>query len=185
MNTNIVDLATRVAVLKALQDALRTEYDTARADVDDALRALHQSLGVTQMEVRLPGHPGPVAQITLSVSKPVFRVDEAAFLAWCQAHHPTEVETVTAVRPVWRKALLARIEATDDGRVLDGKTGRVLDFLTAVEPGPPGTTLTFKTGGRDEVARACGDGRFSLTDVLPPAEQQRALPTVDDGPGAA
>ena len=185
MDTNIVDLATRVAVLKALQDALRTEYDTARADVDDALRALHQSLGVTQMEVRLPGHPGPVAQITLSASKPVFRVNDAAFLAWCQAHHPTEVETITAIRPVWRKTLLARVEAAADGRVLDGKTGQVLDFLTVVESGPPGTTLTFKTGGRDEVARACGDGRFNLADVLPPAERQRALPAVDDGLDAA
>jgi hypothetical protein len=170
---------TRAAVLRVVLDEVRKAYDAARQAADAGLVDLHQHLGVTQLEIRLPGHTRSVAQITLSEPKPAFRIDEAAFLTWCQQEHPTEVETivaepVVAVRPAWRKALLARLDITDDGRVVDRDTDRILDFITVAEPPPPGTTLTFKTGGRDAVTGACRDGRLALGDLLGlPADAHR------------
>jgi hypothetical protein len=162
---------TRAAVLRVVLDEVRKAYDAARQAADGELVDLHRNLGVTQVEIRVSGHHRPVAQISLSDPKPAFRIDEAAFLDWCQREHPTEVETVVtdpvvAVRPAWRKSLLGRLDVTDDGAVVDRDTGRVLDFVTVAEPPPPGTSLTFKTGGRDVVAVACREGRLSLGDLL-------------------
>ena len=50
--------------------------------------------------------------------------------------------------------------------MVDRDTGRVLDFVTVAEPAPPGTSLTFKAGGRETVATACREGRLALGDLL-------------------
>ncbi|WDZ83988.1 hypothetical protein [Micromonospora cathayae] len=170
--------AMRAAVLKALLDEVKKAYDLARADADAGMVGLNQSFGVKAIEVRLPGHDAPVAQVTLSEPKAGFVVDEAGFLAWCKQEHPSEVQVtvpapVESVRPAWRKALLARMAVEPDGTVVDGETGRVLDFVEVAEPPPPSTRMTWKTGGREEVARAYRDGRLALPDLLAlPASSQ-------------
>ncbi|TDB80963.1 hypothetical protein [Micromonospora sp. KC721] len=161
----------RAAVLKALMDEVKKVYDAARAEADGRLVELNGALGVKTIEVKLPGHDEPVAQVTLSEPKAGFVVDEAGFLDWCKQKHPTEVQTVVAepveqVRPGWRKALLARMRVEPDGTVVDGETGRILEFVRVAEPPPPSTTLTFKKGGREEVAAAYRDGRLSLPELL-------------------
>lgn len=165
---------TRAAVLKALLDEVRKAYDAARADADAGLTDLHTVLGVTQLEVRLPGCDTPVAQITLKDPAPTYVFDEPAFLAWCQHEHPTEVQQpAPVVRLAYRKALLTRIALDDDGNVIDRETRQPLPFITPAPAGPPSTTLTFKTDGRHEVAKAYRDGRLSIGELL-------ALPTGDD-----
>ncbi|MFI7283077.1 hypothetical protein ACIBOV_22735 [Micromonospora chersina] len=163
--------AMRAAVLKALMDEVRKVYDAARAEADGRLVELNGALGVKTIEVKLAGYDSPVAQVTLSEPKPGFVVEEAGFLAWCKEEHPSEVqvtvpEPVEQVRPAWRKALLARMRVEQDGAVVDGETGRVLDFVKVAEAPPPSTTLTFKKGGREEVARAYRDGRLALPELL-------------------
>ncbi|MFF0467526.1 hypothetical protein ACFYPX_08905 [Micromonospora zamorensis] len=167
--------AMRAAVLKALMDEVKKVYDAARAEADGRLIELNGAIGVKTIEVRLPGYDHPVAQVTLSEPKSGYVVDEAGFLAWCKQEHPSEVGVTTpapveSVRPAWRKALLGRMKVEQDGTVVDGETGRVLDFVKVAEPPPPSTTLTFKRGGREEVARAYRDGRLALPELL-------ALPT--------
>ncbi|SCG15550.1 hypothetical protein GA0070610_1784 [Micromonospora echinofusca] len=161
----------RAAVLKALMDEVKKVYDAARAEADGRLIELNRAIGVKTIEVRLPGYDQPVAQVTLSEPKTGYVVDEAGFLAWCKQEHPSEVQVTTpapveSVRPAWRKALLGRMKVEPDGTVVDGETGRVLDFVEVAEPPPPSTTLTFKKGGREEVARAYRDGRLALPDLL-------------------
>lgn len=168
--------ALRAAALKALLDEVRKAYDAARVEVDDCLVRLHTELGVTGVEVRLPGHDKPVAQLSLSEPKAGYVIDEAAFLTWCHREHPTEVETtapepVTSVRPAWRRALLARLDVID-GRTVDTETGRVLEFITVAEPAAPSSVLTWKTRGREHVAAAYRDDRLTLAEMLP-------LPTAD------
>ncbi|MET8352621.1 hypothetical protein [Micromonospora sp. NPDC005206] len=163
--------AMRAAVLKALMDEVKKVYDAARAEADGRLIELNGAIGVKTIEVRLPGYDQPVAQVTLSEPKSGYVVDEAGFLAWCKQEHPSEVAVTTpapveSVRPAWRKALLGRMKVEQDGTVVDGETGRVLDFVEVAEPPPPSTTLTFKKGGREEVARAYRDGRLALPELL-------------------
>lgn len=173
---NVQQAAMRTAVLKALMDEVRKVYDAARAEADGRLVELHGTLGVKTIEVKLPGFDGPVAQVTLSEPKTGFVIDEAGFLAWCKQEYPSEVhvpEPVEQVRPGWRKVLLARMRVEQDGTVVDGETGRVLDFVGVAEPPPPSTTLTFKKGGREEMARAYRDGRLALPELLAlPASSQ-------------
>ncbi|MFU8873257.1 hypothetical protein [Micromonospora sp. SL4-19] len=171
--------AMRAAVLKALMDEVKKVYNVARGEADGRLVELNGALGVKTIEVRLPGYDGPVAQVTLSDPKTGLVVDEAGFLAYCKAEHPSEVqaavpEPVESVRPAFRKALLGRMRVESDGTVVDGETGRVLDFVEVAEPPPPSTTLTFKKGGREEVAAAYRDGRLALPELLalPAAEQE-------------
>ncbi|MEU0151492.1 hypothetical protein [Micromonospora fulviviridis] len=168
---SVQQAAMRAAVLKALMDEVRKVYDLARAEADGQLVELNGELGVTTVQVKLPGYDGAVAQVTLSEPKTGFVVDEAGFLAWCKQEHPSEVTVTTpapveSVRPAWRKALLGRMKVEQDGTVVDGETGRVLDFVEVAEPPPPSTTLTFKKGGREEVARAYRDGRLALPELL-------------------
>lgn len=172
------EVAMRAAVLKALADEVKKAYDAARHEADSGLIDLHNQLGVTTVEVRVPGCGRAVAQLSLSTPEPGFIVEEAGFLAWCKQEHPTEVEVTTpapveTVRPAWRKALLARMRVEPDGTVVDGETGRVLEFVRVAEPAPPATRLTWKTGGRKEVAAAYRDGRLALGELL-------ALPSVEE-----
>lgn len=169
--SDVRQAAMRAAVLKALLDEVRKVYDAARAEADGGLVQLNGELGVTTIEVRLPGYDQPVAQVSLSAPKTGYVIDEAGFLAYCKREHPSEVEVTTpqpveSVRPAWRKALLGRMLVEEDGAVVDRETGRVLEFVEVVEPGPPSTTMTFKKGGREEVARAYRDGRLALPDLL-------------------
>ncbi|MBL6280132.1 hypothetical protein JMF97_28620 [Micromonospora fiedleri] len=171
--------AMRAAVLKALLDEVKKAYDAARTEADSGMVGLNHSFGVTTIEVRLPGYDSAVAQVTLNEPKTGFVVEEAGLLAYCKAEHPTEVqatvpEPVESVRPAFRKALLGRLRVERDGTVVDGETGRVLDFVKVAEPGPPSTTLTFKKGGREEVAAAYRDGRLALPELLalPAARQE-------------
>jgi hypothetical protein len=171
MTGELPQAAMRAAVLKALADEVKKAYDAARTESDEQLVQLHDQLGVTTIEVRVPGYGRAVAQIALSLPEPGFVVDEGGFLAWCRQEHPTEVEVSTpkpveTVRPAWRKALLGRMRVEQDGTVVDGETGRVLDFVRIAEPPPPSTRMTWKTGGREEVARAYRDGRLALGDLL-------------------
>ncbi|MFG1660738.1 hypothetical protein ACGFIY_29795 [Micromonospora chersina] len=171
--------AMRAVVLKALMDEVRKAYDVARAEADGSLVELNAELGATTIEVRLPGYGAAVAQVTLTEPKAGFVVDEGGFLAYCKQEHPSEVQAtvpapVELVRPAFRKALLGRMKVEQDGTVVDGETGRVLDFVEVAEPPPPSTTLTFKKGGREEVASAYRDGRLALPELLalPAAEQE-------------
>ncbi|MGI5151401.1 hypothetical protein ACQEVC_34395 [Plantactinospora sp. CA-294935] len=171
MTDQLPEAVTLTAVLKALADEVKKAYDAARVAADDQLVRLHDQLGVTSIEVRLPGYSGAVAQVTLSLPEPGYAINEAGLLAWCKQEHPTEVEVSTpkaveTVRPAWRKVLLGRMQVEQDGTVVDRETGRVLDFVTVAEPAPPSTRLTWKTGGRDEVARAYRDGRIPLGELL-------------------
>jgi hypothetical protein len=50
--------------------------------------------------------------------------------------------------------------------VIDPGTGRVLDFATVRPAGAASTTMTFKTGGRTEIAAGHRAGWLSLPELM-------------------
>lgn len=160
----------RSAVLKALLDRVKEVYDAGRDGADDRLRKLYESDGVMKLEVRVPGVPVPVAEVTLTPPEASVAVDQTARLAWVKRHHPTEVEVETVkterVRPAFVKTLEARLKVDDEGVVFDPETGERIDWLRSVPAPPPKTTMTFKPNGRDLIAGAYASGVLSLPDLL-------------------
>jgi hypothetical protein len=162
--SNVQQAGVRAAVLKVLAELVKGAYEEARAEADGELADLNGSLGVATVELKLPTGD-TIAQLTQSQSKQKVDVDERQLLAYCKREYPTEVEAVESVRPAFRKALLGRLEVVD-GKAVDPRTGVVLEFVTVTPPGPGGTTLTFKTAGRDRVAAAYREGVLTLPDLL-------------------
>lgn len=140
---NVREAALRAAVLKALSDRVREEYDTSRVDVDAALRELSEQTGAASVKVTLGEQV--IATVTLAGGKPSARVvDEDKFLAWVVENRPTE--TVQRVRESYRKAVL-------DAGGVDPVSGEFVPGVEVVD-GSPYVSTHFATGGREAVAAA-------------------------------
>jgi len=71
-----------------------------------------------------------VATITASVThESVGVADDAAFVSWVAVRYPTEVETVTVVRPAWRAYLLTQAVVNGEVACLPD-TGEVVPGLS-------------------------------------------------------
>jgi hypothetical protein len=158
--------ATRVAVLKALRDAVDAEYEAARLRVLAGLRAARAELGLKSMRVTLPDDT-PVATVTLVDPKPaVVVVDERAFTTWVAENYPTEVETRVQVRSSWQRHFVSRLEASS-GPVADPSTGDVVPGLKAMPAREPRSfSLRPLPGGTEEITRAWERGALDLRSVL-------------------
>jgi hypothetical protein len=146
--------ALTVAVLRALADRIRDASDTAR----DRMRAALSDAGADSASAELDGTR--VAKVTLAGGKPVARVaDDAAFTAWVQATHPTEVET--RVRESYRTKVLT--DTTKSGAPVDPLTGEIVPGVE-ITTGTAYVSTRFEKGGRDAVAQAWAAG--VLADAL-------------------
>ena len=119
-----------------------------------------------------------LATVTLPVSREAPIVtDPAALAAWCERHHPTEVETLRQVRASYLPALLSALECDGDV-VCDPDTGEVIPGL-GVRPGGQVGALSIRpaAGVRDVLAREVG----GLVDAL--AATLGETPGTDEVPG--
>lgn len=94
----------------------------------------------------------PFGAVTLVTKDPAIAFDDAALLAWVQENHPTEVETITRVRPSFEKVLRDRLVIVKGEDVLDPATGELLEFATVVQPGDP--HISFPSSKEQKAAKA-------------------------------
>jgi len=140
---NRAQVVQTIAACDALAAALR---EALKADA--AAEYAEQGTAPTW---RLPG-------FTVSTSiahDAVVVVDEAEWIRWVKRDHPSEVETITRVRPAFRDAFFA--ELAEQGRM-----------------NPPHTTDGEVVPGLEFYA----GGEFRSVSVLPLASMKRALYTI-------
>ena len=167
---NLRESAAREAVLKTLLDAVKTEYDAARAETQELLDAAAQESGTRQVGVALPDGPD-IATVSLSSGEAAAKViDEDAFTTWVIANFATEVERkfVTTVRKAFADRLLKEMTAAGSTEWADPETGVIHDVPgVAIAPSRARThSVRFKKEGRDQVMQAWREGR--LTGVVLP-----------------
>ena len=164
---SLADDALRDAILKTLADDVEEALKKSR----DSLRAAMAAGKIKSLSAELPDGT-PVATVTLAGGKKAPRVtNEAKFLAWVTAEHPTEVEVV--VRKDYQKTLLDGIAQA--GRVVDPRTGGPVDGVEFCDT-TQYVTPSFARGdipGRERIRRAWRDGVISVPDALAlPAPQE-------------
>lgn len=112
--------STRLAALRALKYAIRNvETAEQEALLDEAAVS-----GASQWRT-------PYGTVSVAQRKETFTIDPKSFLAWVEAEHPTEVETV--VRPAFVDHIKALLTVVD-GKVIRKDTGEVVPWA-AVKPG--------------------------------------------------
>jgi hypothetical protein len=154
---SIKDQAFRVAVLGALKDALGSQYADERGDLLEQLVAAQGELGVKSLDVSLPDGT-KVATVTLTQpSTRVEVVDEDAFTKWVEANYPTEVQTITSVRPAFRRVVLDEVFVT--GQMPNG---------VQVRPAPTPTSFSvrYTPEGRPAIADAWRAGLLDWNPAL-------------------
>ena len=167
---SLKDAAAREAVLKTLLDAVKTEYDAARAETQELLDAAAQETGARQVAVTLPDGPD-IATVSLSSGEATAKViDEEAFTAWVIEHFGSEVERkfVTTVRKAFTDRLLKEMTAAGVPEYADPETGVIHEVPgVAMAPARARThSVRFKKDGRDQVMAFWREGR--LTGVVLP-----------------
>jgi hypothetical protein len=167
---NLRESAAREAVLKTLLDAVKAEYDAARAETQELLDAAAQETGTRQVAIALPDGPD-IATVSLSSGEAAAKVvDEDAFTAWVIANYATEVERkfVTTVRKAFADRLLKEMTAAGGTEWADPETGVIHDVPgVAIAPSRARThSVRFKKEGRNQVMQAWREGR--LTGVVLP-----------------
>lgn len=173
--SNLRDAAAREAVLKTLLDAVKGEYDAARAEVQQHLDEARATSGVSRVDATLPDGT-VVAKVGISDPKPAATVtDEAAFLAWVRENRKDQVhaELVVKVRPAFQTALLAELTAADTTQWVD--EDGVLHTVPGVEIRATRArthSVRFEKTGRELVADAWRAGQLTelVTLALPAAE---------------
>lgn len=160
---SLKDTAYRLAVLKALRDAVAAEEANARVFALGDLTAAAEDMGVRSVDVSLPDGT-KIATLSLAGGEDkVAVVGEIAFTRWVEENHPTEVETVTRVRSSYLAAVLKA------GGV-DTVTGELVPGVGAV-PGSRYTTVRYTPDGREAVARAWQRGELTGISPYPELEE--------------
>ncbi|WP_060886206.1 hypothetical protein [Streptomyces caniscabiei] len=166
---SLKDAATREAVLKTLLDAVKQEYDAARAETQTLLDAASEETGTRQVAVGIPDGPD-IATVSLSVGEAAAKVtDLDAFTAWVRENYESEIkrQLVTTVQPAFEKKLLAEVTAIGTGEWADANG--VLHEVPGVAMAPARArthSVRFKKDGRDQVMQAWRAGRLNGV-VLP------------------
>lgn len=181
----------RVAVLKAIADAINTALDAERTEHLGMLVERYDDEGMKSFDVRLPangdGERVKVATISLAIPKDSIDVDEADLYAWALDNAgtllkeeliPAQPEQIIPAQPEQRIRVLDRKRVTEflkdvkpgpAGSVVHTDTGEIVDGLTHV-PGarPKSFSVRFETDGRDELARAWRNGHLEhVLDATP------------------
>lgn len=200
---NVKDKNLRLALLKAMADAIAEEMAAERAEHTAMLRAQYDESGVKSFDVKLPGG-GKVGTISLSIPKPSTAVvNTDAFVEWCRENLPTAV-TATVIPAMPERTETIVIPATpertvytvDDkmtdallkgARPVDPAGGMVVDedgtVIDGVEYRPAGDPKSFsvryEAGGRDALAVAYRGGELDHLvggSILPALEVSHAIP---------
>jgi hypothetical protein len=167
---SLKDAATREAVLKTLLDAVKGEYDAARAETQTLLDAAAEETGTRQVAVKIPDGPD-IATVSLSAGEAAAKVtDTEAFTAWVRENFESEIkrQLVTTVQPAFEKKLLAEMTAAGKPEWADLETGVIHEVPgVAIAPARARThAVRFKKDGREQVMEAWRAGRLNGV-VLP------------------
>ena len=151
-------LASRVAVLTALRDAIDDVIIQERSALTMDLLEANKTLGVKQLDITLPnGEKVASASIGSNESKPVV-VNEAVFTRWVAENFPTEI--IQTVRPTFKKVLFENTEQVNpQGEAVHTKSGQIIDGVV-FSASDPRLTLRFKREGRELVAESFNRGEL-------------------------
>lgn len=107
----MTDALVQAAAVSQLAEAVKA------ADVEAKRRVLEEYGAGDRVEARV--NKESIGTVSVAKGRESFKVtDDAAFLAWVEEHHPTEVETVKKVRDGFRKNLGQVVK--DTGEIPDG-----------------------------------------------------------------
>lgn len=172
---------TREAALKALLDAIKEEYATARTEVQDLMTRHYKATGTTKLDAVLPDGT-KVGSMTRSAGEAIAKVtDPEAFRVWVRDTYPTEhtvtvvpAHTEVGVTPTFQAQILAEATAAGVAQYIDPETSELHDVpgVTIVPGKAPTHALTFARAskadarpGRERVGDAWRSG--GLAEILP------------------
>lgn len=176
------DLNLRIALLKAISDAITEEVANARQAHRDELVERYVDEGTKSFDVRLPNGT-KVGAISLTVPKAVTEVtDEELLLKWARENAPDLIEEVTipgvaahfveavpertefALNAKRITELLDRVKPVESagGEVVDPDTGSLVDGVTYTPGGTPKSfSVRYEEDGREALALAYRAGELS------------------------
>lgn len=153
---NIRELGAHLAVLTAVKSSIDDQITLQKQAVEDALSRLREA-GVDTKTVELAVDSlglGRVGSITVPTSTDRVEVDDqAAWLAYVEANHPTEVVYADpTVNSAWSAAFIKGLLADYvSGALINPATGEWIPGLAAVKGGVPMTARV--TVGKADKAR--------------------------------
>jgi len=150
---NLKEIATELAALTVLKDAVKDATDELRRLAKDEL--LNVGADMTKAVV----DNQEVAKISL-ISRDVDFVitDEKAFVQWVKENAPSEIEE--KVRDSYKKVFMESLQMGANDSVYSILNGLFIDFVQLVIKEPYVSTR-FATGGRDIVVQALHDRRLT------------------------
>lgn len=170
----VAEAITAEASLKALLDAVKEQYDAARAIVQTALDTQQRETGGTRFDAMIPGpdgEPVKIGTVSLSSGSAAAQVTDAAeFTAWVRERYGSEVtpRLTFEVRDAWRADLLAR--ATAAGAAVDTETGEAIPGVEMRAARSRTHSVRFGKDGRAQVGEAWRARRLgSVLPALAPA----------------
>lgn len=152
--------ALRIAALEALSEAVKAEYEQARAEAMPVFASKYADEGNDRQAVLLPSGE-KVGQITIKAPVPHAEMPDGALMDWCVEHFPAAVEEYidpaalnsldviaavrdkipnavrTRVRPSTAEALAKEI-VKSGGRLDDKRTGETEQVATVTTGKPTG-----------------------------------------------
>mgnify|MGYP000019486465 CR=1 FL=1 len=149
---NLKEIATELAALTVLKDAVKEATDQLRQLAKDELL----NVGADMTKAVIDNQE--VAKITL-ISRDVDFVitDDRAFLAWVRENASTEIEE--KVRDSYKKIFIESLQITDNNGIFTAINGSFVDFVQLVVKEPYVSTR-FAPEGRETVIQALHDRRL-------------------------
>lgn len=145
--------ALQLLVLRAIERQAKNAAKTVAAGIAEDWQVKERH------PVNLPDGT-ELGSVDLRGPKTYVRVaDEDKLAGWCAEHYPTEVVTVTRVRPAFVDKLKAKV--TDDGEVVPG---------LEVSIGDPAPTVTGAVSAAGAVLAAFQSGELTWDRVMPELE---------------
>lgn len=149
------DLATQLAVLTVVEDAVKERKDALRAAVRDAL----DEAGADATRAEL--NDERIAKVSL-VSPQLKAIvgNEADFLAWVEENYPHEVVTTKTVRSSFKEAILKKFLLNGED-VIHFETGELVPGMKTAR-GSAYVSTRFESEGREKVLDALRSGSLQL-----------------------
>lgn len=150
---NLKDIATELAALTVLKDAVKDATDSLRQLAKEEL--LNVGADMTKAVV----DNQEVAKISLITRDVDFVItNERAFLTWVLENASTEIEQ--RVRDSYKKVFIESLQIGADNAIFSTINGSFVDFVQLVVKEPYVSTR-FAAGGREVVVQALHDRRLT------------------------
>lgn len=175
----VKELTATLAKITAYVGAVKDTETLLRNQLEQRLLALHDETGTKSLTVKDDNGDELVTYTVVQpqASDTIKVTDPEAFLDWVLANFPTEVETITQVRPAFQARLLSRIVA-NGGVLYDSETGEPIEaagveHVHTPAGDPTGITTSWKRATKDKPSGKERALQWALTDGVP------ALPAIE------